>query len=116
MLPRRIPKEAKPEKRWRSPAHLAFVRSHECCVPGCSRRPIEAAHVRTGTGGGMGMKPADYWVISLCGSVEGHHAEQHNIGEAAFEKKYGIDMKALATEFAFASPKSREIMTARSEQ
>lgn len=110
MLPRRIPKEAKPEKRWRSPAHLAFVRSHECCVPGCRARPIEAAHVRTGTGGGMSMKPADYWVISLCSE---HHAEQHRIGERAFEVAAGIDMKALATEFANASPKKREIAEAR---
>ncbi|WP_376959691.1 hypothetical protein ABNQ39_07210 [Azospirillum sp. A26] len=63
--------------------------------------PIEAAHVRTGTDGGVGMKPSDKWSISLC---KDHHAEQHNIGEPAFERRHAIDMKALAREFAAASP------------
>lgn len=31
MLPKRIPKPAKPDKRYRSPSHCAFVRSHACC-------------------------------------------------------------------------------------
>ena len=101
MLPKRIAKNViKRGTRLRSPAHLSFVRSHQCCVPGCDGRPIEAAHVRTGTGGGMGVKPGDDWTISLC---RGHHAEQHQIGEPAFEQKYAIDMKKLATEFAAAS-------------
>jgi len=64
--------------------------------------PIEAAHVRTGTEGGMGIKPGDDWVISLCSY---HHQRQHMIGEAAFERSHGIDMKALAREFAAKSPK-----------
>lgn len=100
MLPKRIVKP-KRETRLRSPAHLAFVRSHQCCVPGCGLMPIEAAHVRSGTGGGMGFKPGDDWAISLC---RWHHAEQHQLGENAFEAKYVINMKALAKEFAAASP------------
>lgn len=102
MLPRRIPKEPKKEKRWRSPAHLSFVRSHECCVPGCDRRPIEAAHVRIGGQGGMGFKPPDWCAISLCSF---HHSQQHSVGEASFERMYGIDMRMLADEFAEKSPK-----------
>lgn len=39
-LPRRIPRPAKRSTRWRSQAHLNFVRSHECCIPGCTGRPI----------------------------------------------------------------------------
>lgn len=58
------------------------------------------------------MKPSDYWTISLCKS---HHGEQTNIGERPFEQKHDISMKELATEFAFASPKRREIMEARSD-
>lgn len=89
------------DKRARSPAHLSFVRGHECCVPNCTGRPIEVAHIRVGTDGGMGMKPSDNWTISLCAS---HHAEQHRIGEPEFERTHGIAMKALAAEFASASP------------
>lgn len=105
MLPRRIDRKSHRENAGkRSPGHCNFVRSHECCVPGCDRRPIEVAHVRTGTGGGLGVKPSDKWTISLCGGPEGHHAEQHRIGEASFEKKYAISMKVLAEEFARKSP------------
>lgn len=102
MLPRKI-KDASPtrEKRIRCPAHLKWVREHHCCVPGCNKLPVEAAHVRTGTGGGMGMKPDDCWVISLC---QDHHAEQHSVGERPFEERHFIDMKALAEEFAAKSP------------
>lgn len=114
MLPRRIPKPEKREKRFRSPAHCNFVRSHACCACG-SMAAIEVAHVRTGTDGGMGMKPGDYWTISLCGGPSGCHALQHRIGEPEFEKRKFIDMKALAREFVKASPKRRELETARDQ-
>ena len=115
-LPRLIFKSEKRETRWRSPAHLKFVRSHHCCVPGCDRMPIEAAHVRMGTGGGMGFKPADYWTVSLCGGVEGHHSEQHRIGEKTFSAKYNIDLRALAEEFCKASPKRAEIVAEKASR
>lgn len=63
--------------------------------------PIEVAHVRRGTDGGTGLKPSDCWTISLCHT---HHASQHALGEASFEALHSIDMKALAREFAAASP------------
>ena len=68
--------------------------------------PIVAAHVRMGTDGGIALKPHDRWVISLCHT---HHILQHNMGETNFEHVYGLDMKALAREFAAASPYSREL-------
>jgi hypothetical protein len=83
------------------PAHRAWVRRHRCSVPGCEAGPIECAHVRSGTDGGQGLKPADKWTISLC---RAHHAEQHRIGERAFEKKYGLDLYGLAQAFANRSP------------
>lgn len=88
------------------------MRSHSCCACG-SIVAIEVAHVRTGTDGGMGMKPGDYWTISLCGGPNGCHALQHRIGEPEFEKRFGIDMKMLAREFVKASPKRRELEEAR---
>lgn len=89
-----------------SPAHLKWVRKHRCCVRGCANDEIEAAHVRTGTNGGMGMKPTDRWAISLCTT---HHHEQHSIGERRFEEKYALDMSALAEEFARKSPHRRDL-------
>jgi len=92
-------------KRVKSPAHRKWVRSHRCCVPGCDGVPIEAAHVRLGLPqgeqAGMGMKPGDMWVISLCSH---HHSIQHQMGECAFQYFTKINMVELAKEFAAKSP------------
>lgn len=94
----------------RCPSHLAWVRGHECAVlatagHACNWK-IEAAHVRRGTDGGTAVKPGDEWAIPLCSLA---HAEQHRIGEAAFERKYGIDMKAIARDLARRSPHLRKL-------
>lgn len=47
------------------------------------------------------MKPSDRWAVSLCAM---HHREQHRIGEPAFERRYGVDLRSLAAEFARRSP------------
>lgn len=101
MLPARLHKNSgKADVGRRSPAHRAWVRGHACSACG-STTAIECAHVRNGTDGGTGLKPSDAWCISLCKEC---HAEQHRIGEPAFEAKHGIKMKALAREFLTASP------------
>ena len=114
-LPHRKPQMKAPKIRRRFPAHCNFVRSHMCVISmtdfawECDGA-TEVAHVRRGTDGGVGVKPSDVWTISLCAY---HHRQQHQIGEQAFEKKYGIDMKDLAREFARKSPhwpKMREAM------
>lgn len=69
--------------------------------------------MRRGSGAGIGQKPDDWNTISLCGGVAGHHSEQHRIGEESFERRHGIDMRALADAFAKASPKSYEIELAK---
>lgn len=113
-LPKRIQRKKNRDSRWRSTAHCNFVRGHECSNPKCQDgRPIEVAHVRDGTDCGMARKPSDYWTISLCQTC---HSRQHAIGEGPFEDEAGIDMKALATEFANASPKRREIQEAKNDQ
>lgn len=109
-LPPRIAKKPKRETRWRSPAHLAFIRAHHCCVSDCAGMPIEAAHVRTGSDGGMGLKPSDFYAISLC---RDHHAEQHSVGEITFSNRYGLDLHRLADGFAQVSPKAAEIRKVR---
>ena len=105
MLKVRIPKLRERKRREiasrECPAHRAWVRRHYCSVPGCQRLPIECAHIRGGTDGGMALKPSDRWLISLCSD---HHGEQHRLGERHFEKRYGIDLAELAEEFARRSP------------
>ena len=85
----------------RCPGHCAWVRGHSCSVPGCDRGPIECAHVRSCGDGGVGLKPSDRNTISLC---HHHHAEQHRIGESAFQTRYGVDLVELARMFDERSP------------
>ena len=107
-LPKRLEREKTRQPNGREcAAHRAWVRKHHCCVPGCLLRPIECAHVRSDTDGGTGLKPSDRWTISLC---RRHHLEQHQIGEAAFEKRYNIDLRVVAEEFAKRSPHRQRLI------
>ena len=74
-------------------AHRRFVRSHACCVPGCLDGPIDFHHVTTRGAGG-----SDKDGVGLCHLP--HHMEIHTIGIETFQAKYGIDLFALAAEFA----------------
>lgn len=95
----------------RCPAHLAHIRRLECaifCKMNATKTTqheceghIEAAHVRTGTDGGTGIKPSDSFSIPLCQRA---HRHQHQIGESAFEACWSIDMKAIAAELWKRSP------------
>ena len=109
MLPRRIPKPAKRSSRWRSAGHCNFVRRHECSVCG-SACAIEVAHVRLGSGAGIGQKPDDWRTVSLCHDC---HTRQHEQGERTFWQ--GRDVEALIDAFCKASPKAREIKDHRNE-
>ena len=109
-LPNRLEREKTREPSSREcPAHRAWVRRHHCCVPGCLGRPIECAHVRRDTDGGVALKPSDCWSISLC---RDHHLEQHQVGELAFERRYGVDLRELALLFAGRSP-HRKLLRSR---
>ena len=111
MLNTKIPKLLERSRRIAEtrecPAHRAWVRRHHCSVHGCLRLPIECAHVRGGTDGGLAVKPSDRWVISLCSH---HHRKQHRIGECQFERRYGIDLFELAEEFARQSPHRKRLV------
>lgn len=104
-----IPRRRKPQKmgvreepQVRCPGHLKWVRGHECAsvTPNCSGR-IEAAHVRIGTDGGMGVKPGDNWAIPLC---EFHHRCQHAQGEQTFWAQQRTDPLKIAQDLWFKSP------------
>ena len=107
MLPKRIsrPRMNLREEVREFPGHRAWVRLHGCSVPGCDRLPIVFAHVRKGLpadeAGGIALKPHDKWGCSLCND---HHSEQHILGETTFSFKHGIDLVAIAREFARLSP------------
>ena len=109
-LPRKIPKAPKRSSRWRSQAHCNFVRGHVCCNCG-SDVAIEVAHVRLGSGAGMGQKPHDWQTVSLCKEC---HATQHRIGERSFWRT--VDPEALIEAFCKGSPKASEIRAIRKER
>ena len=120
MLPRAKPKAAKRATRWRSQAHLAFVRSRVCSVCG-STTNIEAAHVRLGSGAGMGQKPDDFRAVSLCAGPQsnidgqlGCHNRQHVTGEDTFWR--GRDVETLIQAFCDGSPKARDIAAVKRER
>ena len=113
-LPRRLKQKKNRSGRWRSARHCDFVRDHACCVPGCNGGPIEVAHLRVGTDAATGRKASDWFTISLCfAHHRGGEDNQHSLGEPSFEKKFGIDLHALAAEFAEKSPKAADIRLAQ---
>ena len=86
-IPRSLtPRKSTPDLR-RRVQHLAFVRQLPCVACG-KAAPSEAAHVRTGTDGGVGVKPGDRYAVPLCAAC---HAKQHRIGELTFWSALRID-------------------------
>ena len=86
-IPRPVARgKPKPNLRRRA-QHLAFVRQLSCVTCG-KAAPSEAAHLRTGTDGGVGSKPGDRYAVPLCTAC---HAEQHRVGELTFWSELCID-------------------------
>ena len=73
--------------------HLDFVRQLPCVACG-KAAPSDAAHVRTGTDGGVGMKPGDRYAVPLCACC---HAKQHRVGELTFWSALRIDPLNVAS-------------------
>ena len=63
----------------RSRKHLMFIASLPCMM--CQRTDVQAAHIRTGNGAGVGLKSGDDCVVPLC--VECHRV-QHSTSEKKF--------------------------------
>lgn len=98
---RKVSKLGLRDTRREFPRHRAFVRKHECSVPGCANGSIEFCHVRSAANSGTGLKPADWWGVSMCAS---HHAESHRVGIQTFESTYKINLSDIARRFAKMSP------------
>ena len=109
-LPRKIPKEPKRASRWRSQAHAKHVRSHSCANCGATSA-IEFAHVRLGSGAGMGQRPDDWNAVGLCKPC---HQQQHSVGERTFWKDR--DVETLIDFYIRTSPRRREIEQVRRER
>lgn len=82
-------------------AHLFLVRGCPCLR--CGLDPAgEAAHIRRsspahGKFNGMGAKPSDRYVVSLCGACHRHDKDAlHRIGESLFFHILGIDPLLVA--------------------
>ena len=92
-------------KRFKSQKHRDYVRTFACSNSKCkSGRPIEVAHVRMGTDGGLGKKPSDYFTVSLCKAC---HSLQHTIGEPDFCA--GKNVNSIMQSFCESSPAKYEI-------
>lgn len=88
-----------PKRVWSK--HRAFIRRHHCVVPGCPAEPIEVSHIRTAANAGVGIKPHDSSSTPMC---TGHHREYHQDGHNTFEKRHGVNLKAIAAELLRRSP------------
>ena len=86
-IPRTVARSKSETDHRRRRQHLAFVRQLPCVVCG-KAAPSEAAHVRSGSDAGAGMKPSDRYSVSLCTSC---HALQHEFGELRFWSVARID-------------------------
>lgn len=89
-------KRAKPRKGpMRDAKYLAWCRQQLCVAPGDYFEDhsvdVDPAHTQNN---GMRSKGPDSSCVPLCRE----HHEEYDAGRKAFEKKYGLDIKALAAE------------------
>lgn len=87
----------KGQARIRDEAHLAWIRTLPSAVSGMY--PCEACHVRYGDPEhrkkrtGRGQKPDDCWTVPMTAA---EHRSQHEVNEAGWWYKQGIDPLSLA--------------------
>lgn len=84
------------DPRQHCPAFLKFLRAQPCCISGCSRGPVEAAHIRIGLTG-MQRKPHDFLATPLC--VHHHRVgpkSQHASNEGAWWAATGLNPFEIA--------------------
>jgi hypothetical protein len=75
---------------------------------------IEVAHIRLGSGAGLGQKPDDWNTVSLCRDC---HAQQHQVGEITFWTRIAQrDPTVVAHAFCKASPRRHEIEQVKRER
>jgi hypothetical protein len=78
--------------RERDPAHLDAIRQLPCLACGADIG-CEAAHIRMGHKGGMGLRPDDPMAIPLCSAC---HRDQHATSEQKYWDARNIDPVKVA--------------------
>lgn len=109
IYPRRAKRErmnVREQPWWRSESYKRYVRGFACIVPGCAAVRRQCCHIRFGTDGAKGKEPSDFFTYPGCAE---HHREQHDIGEPAFERKYGVSLLKHAEAIARGGRFHREI-------
>jgi hypothetical protein len=86
-IPRSVARQKLKPNLHRRGHHLAFLRQLRCIACG-KAAPSEVAHVRTGTNGGVALKPGDRYAVPLCTACQ---AKQHRVGELTFWSALRID-------------------------
>lgn len=94
------------QREW--PRHRKFIRSLACVCAELPFKdgfywcdgPIACCHLRLGTHGPMADKPHDWFTFPGCAI---HHEEAHK-GEASFQAKYNLDLRAICLALARQSP------------
>lgn len=92
-----------PARTWRR--HEQWVRGFACVAiradgDNCHGK-IQLCHFREAANSGTGLKPAAWFTFPGC---EGHHEEQHRIGQPAFERKHKLSLRAECLRLARFSP------------
>jgi hypothetical protein len=65
--------------RIRSPAHMRYIGSLPCSVPGCRREPVDVHHLTCSPEGkARGLKAGDNYVVPLCHGT--HHVAEARDG------------------------------------
>ena len=85
--------------RYRSPAHLIFVRCKRCCIHGCpTPHDVQGHHLTFVQPKARGLKAGDQWVVPLCLL---HHTALHARGdERAWWAEGGRGGAEVATNLA----------------
>jgi hypothetical protein len=76
-------------------AHVDWIHTLPCCVPGCRRTPIHSHHATTK---GAGGQPKD--LTPLCWF---HHIGPrgvHNMGRHTWEREHGVALLTVAAKLA----------------
>ena len=88
------------------PKYLAWIRTLECCVPGCTSKNLhkwdkaagsitEAAHVGER---GLSQKSSDRETIPLCAHCHRTGKESHHVMQKRFWEHHGLDRDKLIAE------------------
>lgn len=101
----RLRKSGREHDGKRFPSHLAWLRKRPCLVEGrkghiCKGR-MEAAHVDSAGGKGIGLKVADFHAVPLCSDA---HALLHAHGQDTWQAYFEVDLIAAGKQYAAASP------------